>query len=468
MRLFGRFGKSRKLKKKLNIGIGSKERRSVRLASAALSVRGRKVGFPRQVRVGPRRQVRYRVILPEQPALSPAYFSPKAEMGIATEPVRARELYIGRVVRLVEGESWKRTVGSYATIDVSSPAIGTRILIIGSSGAGKTNLCKVLVEEYFDKDRERQIFVLDNENEYPLMARKSVDYGELGEFGMTPKAYPVRVISLPFVLKSYEKYLYGISPMIELMPLKVDFRLINTPMLQFLTGFIDPKITPYLEPAIQDYIATGNYSFEGLETAIDSSEALSEKIKKGIIGWLNSPKAEEILGEFDYKRMFASRRINIFFFPSSVFTSFEEITAWAMFFSTFIRRLAEETSMPIFAVMDEAREYAKALHQRKAVKQEIGSIFTKGRKREIDAVLSTNSAEVLSDILPNVTHAFYFRFRGTSMPMGRRVYPSERIKEEAERLARYQAIMDSPDENLTTVVRIRPARSFNPPHRRAG
>jgi len=463
MRLPRLWKRERPKAESLRVRLGPEARGKARLAGAVLSAKKVRVRLPVRVPMPPAPRPRYRVEIREAP-LPPTFFAPRVGIRSTIEPIGEKSLYVGRIVRLLEGESWKRTVGSYATIDVSYP---TRVLILGSSGAGKTNLCKVLVEEYFDRDRDRQIFVLDNENEYPFMARKSTDYARLGEFGLTPKAYPVRVISLQFVLDRYKDYLYSISPTIELMPLKVDFRLINTPILQLLTGFTDTKITPYLEPAIQNYIAAGDYSLEGLETAIDSCDTLTDRVKTGIIGWLNSPKAEEMLGEFDYSRIFGARRINVFFFPTAVFSSFEEITAWAVFFSAFVRRIAEERNVPIFAVLDEAREYAKALHSRKAVRQEIGAIFTKGRKRDIDATISTNSPEILSDILPNVTHAFYLRFRGTSMPMGRRLYPSDRIREEVEGLPRYHAVMDSPDEDITAVVRIRPARSFNPPHRRA-
>ena len=464
MRLPRLWGRGRPKAKSLRVRLGPEARGKARLAGAVLSAKKVRVRLPVRVPMPPTPRPRYRAEIREAP-LPPTFFAPRVGIRSTIEPIGEKNLYVGRIVRLLEGESWKRTVGSYATIDISSIQ-GTRVLILGSSGTGKTNLCKVLVEEYFDRDKNRQIFVLDNENEYPFMARKSTDYAGLGEFGLAPKAYPVRVISLQFVLDRYRDYLYSISPTIELMPLKVDFRLINTPILQFLTGFTGTNVTQYLEPAIQNYIAAGDYSLEGLETAIDSCEALADKVKMGIIGWLNSPKAQEILGEFDYGKMFGARKINVFFFPTAVFSSFEEITAWAVFFSTLIRRIAEEKNVPIFAVLDEAREYAKALHSRKAVRQEIGAIFTKGRKREIDAAISTNSPEILSDILPNVTHAFYLRFRGISMPMGRRLYPSDRIREEVEGLPRYHAVMDSPDEDITTVVRIRPARSFNPPHRR--
>jgi DNA helicase HerA-like ATPase len=467
MRLFGR--KSQQPKQRRQIALDKNKVRQLRLMSLAtirLSNRRQNIRLsissrPPSVRLPTK--VKYEIPnLPPVRPFSPAYFSPPTVL-TRVEPIERNELYIGRIVRLIEGEPWVRTVSSDATIDVSRPA---RMLIVGSSGSGKTNLCKVLVEEYFDKTKDRHIFILDNENEYALMARKSINYETLAKFGLTPKSYPVRVIAPPYVLRDYKEAVLSISPQIELMNLRIDWKLINTPILQYLTGFTDTKITPYLAPAIENYIAAGKFSHEGLETALDSAEALSPKIKRAMIQRIDILVKEGILGDFDPTAIFAERKINVFLIPAAKL-SFEEITLWAVFFSTFVRRLAEVEGIPLFVVLDEAREYARAAHQRKVTKSEIGSIFTKGRKRDIDAVISTNVAEMLSDIVPNVTHSFYLRFRAPSMIAGKRVYPSERVREEVESLPRYHTVFDDSERDITAVVEIRPARSFTPPQRRS-
>lgn len=454
--------KTKQRRNSFTVALDQSKINKIKLAHAVFKIKSRGITpvFPPKVKM----KRKSKLVVPEIPVqpLPPSFFLPSYKPARPMlRPVTKKELVVGRVVEVVEGVGRREMYGSDATVDISYPM---RAFIIGSSGAGKTNLCKVLIEEYFDKGKDRHILVLDNENEYAFMARKSTD-PTIYEFGLSPKEYPVRIISLQSILDKYRDFFMSISPSIELSPVTVDWSLINTTLLQLLTGFTKPEITPFLQPAVEKYLMKGDYSLEGLESALESAEQLSDRLKIGMIARLEELTDLGVLSNFDYRQFFHDRKINVFFIPASMFSS-DEITFWAVFFSTFARRIAEEWDIPLFVVMDEAREYAKAMHQRKVTKQEIGSIFTKGRKRDIDAVISTNSSEIITDILPNVTHSFFLKFRATSSFIKEKIFPSDAVAQKAKEIPRYHAILWDQDRDLALLAKIRPARSFNPPHRR--
>lgn len=368
------------------------------------------------------------------------------------------KVMVGRILRTIQGPHKNEEL---AEIDVSA---GTRLFILGASGAGKTNLCKVIIEEYY-KNTPANIFVFDMESEYPLMAKPQEDenlISLLTRYGLEPQGFPVRVLSLGSVLEDEEFRSFLQELGVEKTPVKIDPQMISSDMLQLLAGATTGAGKTYCDTIIRAYREAGDFSFLGLEKAIANS-GVPPSFEKRIVLTLEGLRG--LIAPFDVRSLLADRKINVFFFPAEFFPSASERVFWAVFFANFVMSLAY--TLPDFsalAVMDEAGEFARGEITERMVKTNIAGLYRRGRKRRIDSVISTNVGGVLEDVKMNIRGAFYLRIPETafSRSMMAKAVVRPGLEDIVSSLKEYQAVMDFPAEGETYVIAIRPAQSFLP------
>jgi energy-coupling factor transporter ATP-binding protein EcfA2 len=392
--------------------------------------------------------------LPELPASR--HEPRKREIFIPLEGKVSSKLFIGKILTRLAGE---RRKGEPAEIDVSEPA---RMMIIGASGSGKSNLCKVIAEEYY-KNTSYAIFIYDIESEYPLLALPNENPDILAPFDLEPMGFPVRVIAHPSVL-SDEEYADRLSSLgVEKMQLRIDPSAINSDMLVLLSGSIQTK--PYCDSIMNIYRSSEEKTLDALISAVRAS-AMSTSQKERMATALENMRP--LFGPMDMRKIVGDRKINVFLFPSELFPSSPERMFWAIFFSSLLITSAYKYAGGLVAIMDEAAEFARGEHRAELVKANIGGLYRRGRKRRVDSVIATNVGSMLEDIKMNATVNFYLKIPETAIS---RSFESKgmlrkELYDVVSSLENYQAVMDLPYTNETYTIQIRPSQSYMPPRKK--
>lgn len=467
-RLFGRKGKR---------GLSESQKALIKLALLEKTRNSRKMRGSTSIQVTLNMRPTKRIALPSPPEISPPLLQqPSSQAPSSPTPVTIPKVlpsesisdfvsmemkaYIGRIIRVETGEARTRL----CKIDLTEPR---RFFIIGTSGSGKTNLAKVLIEEYFDKDPEREILVFDIEKEYHFMSLPSDQEELLDEFGVRPNSYPVRVLSTPDVLRAYKSELKKANPDIELFPIKVSPALINSALLQLLSGPMASRgvARQYIDAIMRDYRKVPEKTLDTLYTTIKEAESVPSTFRERLIAQLNNWR--EIFGHSEISgKIFSSRKINVFFFPSEYFVGSSEKAFWAVFFAQFATVLADSTKKPLLVVIDEGAEYARGEKQSLIVKQELGGLFRRGRKRDIHTIFVINVASGLEDIKANITDWFYLQLPSISASSERKGLFPTKLLDSLTKIPRYHAYYRSDPNNFLALVRIRPAKSYTPSDRR--
>ncbi|RSN78320.1 MAG: hypothetical protein DSO07_08375 [Thermoproteota archaeon] len=366
------------------------------------------------------------------------------------------KLYIGRIIRTITGS---HTPSENAIVDVSE---GTRLFVLGASGAGKTNLCKVFVEEYF-KNTPSSIFIFDMESEYIMMGRPNEDpklVDLLGNFGLEPQSFPVRALSIPQVLEDDEFKTLLNEYNCERYPLRIDPNMISSDLLQLLIG-PSPTTKAYCDAVMRVYREMPEKSLDSLMQAV-SDAGLPTQMKKRLLLTLEGLRG--MIMPLNLKSLIENRKINVFFFPAEYFPSASERVFWAVFFANFVMSLAYTYQVGALAVMDEAGEFARGELTERMVKTNIAGLYRRGRKRRIDSILASNIGGVLEDVKMNVKGVFYFRIPETALSksMEAKAVIRKDLEPYVTSIKDYQAIMDFPAEGETYIISVRPAQSYLP------
>jgi len=375
--------------------------------------------------------------------------------------VETGQLKVGRIIQKISGPKVK---GDDAVIDLGEE--GTRLMVIGSTGTGKTNLCKVLIEEYFDNTSVVP-FVFDLESEYFLMARPQEDpklIELLATYNLDPKPYPVRVLTLSPVLKDEAFHSLLKESGAEPYPLKLDPAVFSTDLLQMIVGSGQQK-TIICETIMKIYEDMPEKTVDSLIQAVEASEA-PKSIQDTVRMFFEVKR--DIFGPFNFKPLVENRKINVFWFPAEFFSSERDRVFYAVYFAKFVLYFSTVFGIPSAAVMDEAAEFARGEFLARMVKNQVAGLFRRGRKRRVDSIIATNIGGLLEDIKANIQGAFYLSMPATAFSRSQEAkatIPRE-FANTITNLPNYHALMYLPRSRESYVIQIRPTRTYLPIRRR--
>lgn len=340
---------------------------------------------------------------------------------------------------------------------------GLRALILGASGFGKSTLARVIVEETWEKDEERQIFIVDTSErgEYlsfalPQRIEELID--RLSVLDLEPKTYPVRILLPPFIDKDMITLPHAEY---EVSHLKIDPRYLTIEVLRSLI-FVRRQSAgeALLMDALRDFRQQhGKTWAEFLASLHTVASGYYERTVPFILKKIES--LEKWSGEIDVSEIMGERKINVFWLPPSLVPGEDERRAWVFYLVSMLKNFL--TQFPSLFVLEEALELVRSIGTTLTTRTALGTLATRGRKKQIDQIYISQVSTIIREVLENMNISFFFNLRTV---LDTREYRKIGLLSEGERadvvsLPRYMCIVKRRG-GAGNILAVRPTKSYLP------
>jgi len=340
---------------------------------------------------------------------------------------------------------------------------GLRALILGASGFGKSTLARVLVEETWEKDEERQIFVVDTseQGEYlsfalPQRIEQLID--RLAFLDLEPRAYPVRILLPPFIERDMITLPHA---QYEIQHLKIDPRYLTVEVIRSLI-YVKRQSAgeALLMDALRDFRQEhGKTWAEFLSSLHNVASGYYERTVPFILKKIEG--LERWTGEIDVSKLVEDRKINVFWLPPSLVPGEEERRAWVFYLVSMLKNFL--TKFPSLFVLEEALELVRSIGATLTVRTALGTLATRGRKKQIDQIYISQISTLIREVMENMNVNFFFNLRTV---LDTREYRKIGLLSEGERadivsLPRYMCIVKKRG-GVGNILAVRPTKSYLP------